>query len=412
MTHICLMIGMYGSNSAIFTQLYRLFGYRVHGTLDYHALSTNKAGYGEPSAVVAINEQVLAHNNSRWFDIQSIAQLATWQISDDVYQQIRTYLDSLSDNAIIEDARLSYTLPFWQTGITNAGHDVTVVVPYQDPLIFAHRMHQQHHMSTRLALALWVAYTLAIETHSRAVRRVFVNYDAILHDWQQACQPIIAQIAPAGLSDTHVTHINAYMHMLQHTKSPVPHGSAAIRELTIAHLASDVYAAIQQSTIDTELMTRLSQRLDIELADPQYRHDVGQYDVIFNDIFLDPEARINVLNERLRQQHTELSNKIRVLHEEHSQKMIALYEKHGKYIEHQSQMFAETLNKHEQQVSHMRATFEQEIQHLNDKIATMQTEIDWRSSVTHQQQQTLNRLGWAIRMLGIIDRITQRGHKS
>jgi hypothetical protein len=410
------MVGMYGSNSALFTQLYTLFGYRVHGTLDHHALSTNKAGYGEPSEVVAINEHILAHNNSRWFDIQSIAQLNTWQISDDVNQQMRTYLDSISGNAIIEDARLSYTLSFWQAGITNAGHDITIVVPYQDPLIFAHRMHQQYHMSTRLALALWVAYTLAVETQSRTVRRVFVQRDAMLHDWQQACLPIIAQLAPAGLSATHVTHINAYMHMLQHTDPHAPHGSTAIRTLAIAQLASDVYAAIQQSTIDAELMMRLSQRLDIEIADPQYRHDVGQFAVVFDDVFLDTEARIRLLNvqhaDAMHRQHSELSTKIRLLHEEHSKKMTELYEKHGKYIEHQSQMFAETLAKHEQQVSHMRTTFEQEIQHLNDKITTMQTEIDWRADVTQQQQQTLNRLGWAMRILGLIDRITRRSHTS
>lgn len=409
MAHISLMLGMYGSNSALFTQLYRLFGYRIYGTIDYHALSTKKAGYGEPTQVVDINEHILTHNTSRWYDPQSVTHLASWSATDEIQQQVNAYLDTVSGNAIIDDPRFSYTLPLWQTAFTHAGHDITVVVPYQHPLMHAHAMHHQHHMSTRLALALWVSYTLAVEVHSRSFTRVFVAHEAIMRDWQHACQPITTLLAPNGLTPSMSAQIDAYVHMIRHTTLAEPQISPRIRELAIAQLALDVYTAIQQPIIDADAMALLQQRFAIEITDPQYRHDVGQYEVIFNDIFLDTEARLRALHQRhaqeMHRQHSEFSNKIRLLHEEHSRKLTELYDKHGKYIEHQSQMFAETLAKHEQQMTHMRTTFEQEIHHLNNKIATMQTEIDWRTNVTTQQQHTLDKLGWAIRIVALGERI-------
>jgi len=415
MAHLCLITGMYGSNSALFAQLYTSFGYRMHGTIDYHALSTKKAGYGEPKQVVEINEHILTDNNSRWFDIQPIAQLTSWHISDDINHDIHAYIESLSHNAIIDDSRLSYTLTFWQTHITAAGHTSTVVVPYQHPLMFAHRMHHQHHMSSRLALALWSAYTLAVEIQSRSCQRVFVHHDAMMSNWQDACKPLIDQIATDGLPHTVVAQINAYMHMLRHTKPAEPTISAPVRQLAITQLAEDVYTAIQQPIIDPAVIATLQQRLLDELADPQYAHDIGQYGVVFNDVFLDPEARIRTLHlehvDAMHRQHSELSTKMRLLHEEHSKKMTEVYEQHGRYIEHQSMMFAETLAKHEQQISHMRATFEQEIQYLNTRITTMQTEIDWRADVTEQQQHTLNKLGWAIRILSVTERIARLWRK-
>ena len=409
MAHLCLMIGTYGSNLALFMQLHKSLGYRMHGTIDHHALSNKKAGYGEPKQVVDINEQILAHNGSRWYDLRCISQLSTWSTDDDIRQQLTAYVDDISSNAIINDPRLSYTLPLWQSVFTQTGHDITVVVPFQHPLTHAHAMHQHHHMSTRLALALWVAYTLAIELHSRSYRRIFVCHDAILADWQHATQPIIEQIASDGLPHDTTTEIDAYMHMIRHTTPPPPTVSERIRDMSITQLAHDVYDALCHPTIDETVMATLQQRFTAEITDPQYLHDVGQYDVVFHDIFLDPEARIRALNvnhtNAMHRQHSEFSTKIRLLHEEHSTKMTKLYEKHGRYIEHQSLMFAETLTKHEQQLTHMRATFEKEIDHLTHKIDTMQTEIDWRTDIANQQQHTLDKLGWALRLVAIKERL-------
>lgn len=405
MAHISLIVGMYGSSSGLFAQLYHMFGYRLHGTIDYHALSTKKAGYGEPAQVVAINEHVLTHNSSRWYDPQSGAHLSSWSTNDDIQQQLTTYLDTITSDAIIDDPRLSYTLPFWQGALANAGHDITVVVPYLNPLRHAHAMHMQHHISTRLALALWVAYTLAVEMHSRSIPRFFVAHDAIMRDWHKASQPLIERCAPGGMTAAMTAQLDTYMQMLRLTTPSEPQISPRVRELAIAQLALDVYTAIQQPIIDADTMAVLQQRFVIEITDPQYRHDVGQYEVVYNDIFLDSEARVRALNIRLQQQHSEFSTKIHLLHEEQSRKMTELYDKHGKYIEHQSQMFAETLAKHEQQMTHMRTTFEQEIHHLNDKIVAMQTEIDWRTHVAAQQQQTLDTLGWAMRIVALGERI-------
>jgi hypothetical protein len=416
MANICILIGMYGNNSALLTQLYTAAGYRIHGTIDYHALSIKKAGYGEPKQVVDINEHLLTHNASRWFDVCTVEQQASWQGADDSLQPMIDYLHTLSSDALINDPRLSYTLPLWQQALTHTTHQVYAVIPYMHPFTWASQMHQKHQMSTRLALALWVAYTLSAEHHTRSYPRAFIHHRDMLTDWQRTCQPIIAQIAPHGLSTTLTTQIDAYMHMRRYTTPAEPTMSTHIREMDIAQIASDAYDLLQQPTIDAMRITTLQQRLNAELTDPQYRHDVGQFAVVFDDVFLDTEARIHMLHARhadaMHRQHSEFSIKIRELHEEHSKKRTELYEKHGKYIEQQSQMFAETLAKHEQQLAHMRSTFEQEIHHLNAKIATMHTEIEWRAQVTQQQQQTLDRLGWAIRILAITQRITQLWHKS
>lgn len=420
MTQICLMVGMYGSNSALFTQLHRLFGYRMHGTIDYHALSMKKSGYGEPAQVVSINEMVLAHNTSRWYEPLIATHLATWGADDSIHRKITAYIDTLSNDAIIEDPRISYTLPIWQHALTSAGHDITVVVPYHHPLTYANDMHINHHMSTRLALALWVAYTLAIEVHSRSLPRIFVAHDNIMRNWRQACGSIIELYAPSGLSAAHTMQIDAYMQMLTHSLRLQPDISTRIKDMEIAHIASDIYTALQQPTIDSNIMAALQQRFATELNHPQYMHDIDQYQEIYNDVFLDTETRIRMIHEHynlelnelhaqqnaiLNQLHSEHSNQLTMLYSEHSNQLTMLYDKHGKQIEYQSLMFAEALTKHEQQLHHMRDTYVQEIQYLNDKIATMQTEIDWRTDVAQQQQRTLDKLGWAIRILALKERI-------
>jgi ATP-dependent Lon protease len=244
-----------------------------------------------------------------------------------------------------------------------------------------------------------------------------------MRDWHQASQPLIVHCAPDGLTAAMTAQLDTYMQMLRLTTPAEPQISPRVRELAIAQLALDVYTAIQQPIIDADTMAVLQQRFVIEITDPQYRHDVGQYEVVYNDIFLDPEARVRALHERhsdeMRRQHSKMSTQIRLLHEEQSRKMeeqsrkmAEIYDKHGKYIEHQSQMFAETLAKHEQQMTHMRTTLEQEIHHLNDKIVAMKTEIDWRTHVAAQQQQTLDKLGWAIRIVAFGEHISRIIRKS
>jgi hypothetical protein len=411
---------MYNSNSALLSQLYNAHGYHIHGTINTHALSTQKAGYGEPTQVVEINERLLAHNSSRWFDLHSIDSLTVWHNTDDIRQQMTDYINSLPTAAIIEDPRLSYTLPLWHDVLTPAGLDISIVVPYQNPLLFGAMMHQQHHISTRLAIALWVSYTLAVETHSRTYRRIFVSHDAIQHDWQHACQPIIELLAPAGLTNDLIVQLNAHVHMRRHTTPTTPQLSPRIRELTIAQIANDLYEAIQQPSIDEAIMTTLRQRFDAELADPQYVHDIGQFDTIFNDIFLDPEARIHALNlkhaqelhTRLNRQHSEFSYKIYQLRENHNKKLATYDKKLADITNNHDLILAETIERHELRINHMRTTFEQEIQYLNDKIATMHAEIEWRTSVQQQQQHTLDSVNWVIRIQTFIKRITHLRHKS
>jgi len=408
MANIGMVVGLYDNNPALFALLYRLHGYRLHGDIDYAALQIRKAGYGEPKQVVDINEQVLALNNARWYDMYAVTNQASWHCSADIHQQMTAYLQSISD-AVISDPRLCYTLPLWQSALHHTGHDVFVVIPYTHPLTFAHHMHQQHHMSTQLALALWVVYTLAIINHTRAMPRLLVAHTALIHDWRTACQPLIDRIAPNGLAPSIVKQVDAYVQMRNHTSHKPPIVSEAIHHMPITQLAQSVYDAINQPTLNEVVLTTLANQCTAEITQPTYLHDVGQFEMVYHDIFLDTEARIRELRTQhaaeMHRQHHEMSDKIRLLYEEHSQKITMLYEKHGKYIQHQSEKFAETLALHDQQLAHMQQTFTQEIQHLNDKITTMQTEISWRTDVTNQQQHLLNQLGWALRILALKKRI-------
>lgn len=398
MVRINLLIGMFESNSALLTQLYRHTGYRIYGSLDLHALTNSKAGYGEPKEVVELNERLFSHNATRWFEPRSISQLMTWSDDSEVCQLRATYINALGSHSIINDPRLSYTLPLWQKTMAEAGHDISIVIPLQHPLTYAYHMHHKHHMSTRLAFALWVAYTLAIETHSRTHQRIFISHDAITNDWKRACLPIINHLAPDGLSHNIIAQLDAHVHMMRQTTSAVPPISRHISQMPIAQLACDVYDTINREIITPDLMTALQQQFDEELCDSSYHHDIGQFDVVYSDIFLDTEARIQAL-------HKSQNDQIRQINETHNQKITALQQQHSAHIVTLNAQFSEITAKYKTDAEDMHASFTQEILHLNNKISSMQTEITWHTNITMQQQRTLDTLSWAIRIMELKERI-------
>jgi hypothetical protein len=155
----------------------------------------NPRGYWEPRKAIAINETILYHHDTAWFDpslrsMDDDALDATDKAA--CIGQIERYLKKLPDAPVlvIKEPRITTMSKLWFEAARRAGFEVAVVIAVRHPLEVISSVATTWNVSRELSGALWLKYSLLAERDTRGMPRVFVDYADFLDDWRRGVKRI------------------------------------------------------------------------------------------------------------------------------------------------------------------------------------------------------------------------------
>lgn len=160
-------------------------------------LSPNRAnseGYAEPSALVALHDNMLEEAKSSWsdwrpFQFRSLPVdrqvFYITQISIIIAQQFPNYsVFALKDPRICRFAGLFCDI------LKSNGIETFVVIVFRNPMAVCASLQSRDHIDFHTAELLWLRHTLDAVAETAHMKRVFIDYDEVLKDWRKALKPL------------------------------------------------------------------------------------------------------------------------------------------------------------------------------------------------------------------------------
>ncbi len=161
----------------------------------------NAKGFFEPSVIVDLHDELLASAGSRWSDWDPLP--ASWHAS-----ALRgSFVDRLLEAArhdfpgsgafLLKDPRTCRLTDIWFEVLARMECRPLVLLQYREPLEVALSLKKRNGLPLAEGLLIWLRHILESERASRGQERSFVDYAAILLDWQSELGPVISKIRPA-----------------------------------------------------------------------------------------------------------------------------------------------------------------------------------------------------------------------
>lgn len=217
----------------------------------------NPHGHWEPWDALKLNDAFLAGNDATWYDPTLRLQgEVTWDDEQTAayIQRIQTFLRSLPATpfAVVKDPRITALSDFWFEAARQIGLSVGVAIAIRHPEEVAASLAVRDQASLELSQTLWLKNNLLAERQSRALPRVFVDYENLLRDWRGEAARIAAALA-VDLSLRNATAVDGF---LQKSLRRHRHGGR-IAEVFGAPWVSQVYAAMCAAARDEPLDTAI-----------------------------------------------------------------------------------------------------------------------------------------------------------
>jgi hypothetical protein len=188
-----LVLGMHRSGTSALTRLLNLHGATLPDALIGPA-PENQTGHWEPEVLVALNDDILAAASRSWHDPRALPP--SWFNSPEAAMFEAQLADALREEfgnaplSVMKDPRLCLLLPLWLRVLEALNITPKVVIPLRHPSEIAASLARRQQAPAPKFLLLWLRYMLAAERGSRGLTRCFVNYPALLEDWQHEIKQI------------------------------------------------------------------------------------------------------------------------------------------------------------------------------------------------------------------------------
>lgn len=181
-----LVLGMHRSGTSACTRVLNLLGCALPDDLlpPGHG---NEVEQWESTAVVSLNEEMLASAGSRWDDWGPIND--DWRQSDVRIAMVERARSVAAEHAklgplfAIKDPRLCRLADVWLSALQEEQIEPLVVLMLRNPAEVAQSLESRDLMSHAYGRLLWLRHVLDAEMLSRGQRRVACRYDQLLTNW-------------------------------------------------------------------------------------------------------------------------------------------------------------------------------------------------------------------------------------
>lgn len=188
-----LVLGMHRSGTSLTTRLINLMGaYIGPAKLLLPATPDNPKGFWERQDVLRANIEILKSQSCNWYKVNKWDG-KTIEPPDLAFQLMRQAIDELSTRNpwVMKDPRLCLTLPAWQPHLSKP---VAVIVS-RHPLEIARSLEMRNQIPMDYGLALWEQYAVCLIRNAHKFKRIFNDYDAMLHTPLDETQRLCDQLS-------------------------------------------------------------------------------------------------------------------------------------------------------------------------------------------------------------------------
>lgn len=167
------------------------------------ATEDNPTGYWESQRIAHFNNALLASAGIRWKDAGCIGEdwFGAPERQVDAARAAEWICSEFPDSGpvVCKDPRICRLLPVWRMAFEMLGGEWIVVLVVRNPLAVAaslrRRMDNDQFRpaaveSLESGILLWLRHNLDAERHSRPMRRIALDYEAVLKDWESAFAPV------------------------------------------------------------------------------------------------------------------------------------------------------------------------------------------------------------------------------
>ena len=182
---LIFVLGMHRSGTSAATRLFNMLGAGLGRSLLPADPDINAKGYFEDREVVELNEALLHHFSTTWYDLGEMPDM-WWQLPEmePFKARIRNILEQDYDQtplAVIKDPRLCVLFPLWLDAV-GTDRDIRCALVIRHPHEVAASLQKRDNLDMGYGCYLWMRYVLLAEYYSRDLIRDVVTFDHILAD--------------------------------------------------------------------------------------------------------------------------------------------------------------------------------------------------------------------------------------
>lgn len=192
---ICVL-GMHRSGTSAVSRILNLMGVDL-GTNLMPPAPENPEGFWENLDFVEINENIFSHLEASWDNVTP-AFVALDNTSNPELTPFKEKIASVVKANFFEsslwgwkDPRTCLFFPLWSEALNSLDIETDIVLAWRNPISVAKSLAKRNGFSVEKSYRLWYAYTLSALYHSRHHRRVLINYDQLMDDWQRETDKIV-----------------------------------------------------------------------------------------------------------------------------------------------------------------------------------------------------------------------------
>ena len=198
-----MIVGMHRSGTSAAALALARMGWSLGADLLETQADINRDGFAENRRLVALNEKLLDHFGTAWFEL--FDGPADWEKTAEAGDFLKeakiifTEQFQGEQQILLKDPRLCLTLPFWMQALKEAGFAVRVILQWRHPQAVAQSLKSRDSLPIPAGLLLWLHYTLAAERWSRGVERAWLRYEDLLEHGARSLALFDDVIVPESL---------------------------------------------------------------------------------------------------------------------------------------------------------------------------------------------------------------------
>src|SRR5579871_1562084 len=193
---LVLVLGMHCGGTSITTRALAAMGVDLGGNLMQQA-RRNPDGLLEDTAIVGINEALLASSGLKWHSLKEVAPVRLDEADSlPLRQQARQLLESsmaLYRPFGFKDPRTSRLLPFWRSTIDEITGDAGCIVVARNPMAVAQSLSRRNRFTLEHGLELWHLHMKPlVGSIDGTWKKVVVEYDRLVDEPESQLRRIAA----------------------------------------------------------------------------------------------------------------------------------------------------------------------------------------------------------------------------
>jgi len=201
------VLGMHRSGTSAITRGLQVFGVELGNKMMPPVENANPKGYWEDVDLNALNIEMLQAIGNDWFRLKVIdSNDVDFLHKQGYFRRAVDLLREKTGNSLLfafKDPRVAKLLAFWKEVFIHCQFDVSYILAIRNPLSVAKSLEKRDSIASEQSYLLWFEHLFISLTHSAGKKRVFVDYDRLLHspthELSRIAESLELEIDPAEL---------------------------------------------------------------------------------------------------------------------------------------------------------------------------------------------------------------------